>query len=108
MEVDAGGPEYDVRVPGIPGTGIFLIFLWYRKKLVPDKVSEKVSEKNWYRKKSRNRHWKTLVPENSLVTDIGKPWYRKKSLGAGIGKIWYQSRTGNFSFLLVVSEPVSE
>ena len=33
IKVDAGGPEYDVRVPGIPGTGIFLNFLVVSEKI---------------------------------------------------------------------------
>ena len=44
MKVDAGGPEYDVRVRGIPGTGIFSFFWWYRNRY----------RKNWFRTKSRN------------------------------------------------------
>ena len=35
-------------------------------------------EKNWYRKKSRNRYRSNLVSEKSLGTGIGKIWYRKK------------------------------
>merc|ERR1712105_575559 len=62
----------------------------------------------WY----RNRYRKKLVPEKSLGTGIGRIWYRKKSrnryrknlvpeksLGTGIGRIWYRKK---------VSEPVSE
>ena len=83
--------ECDVPVPGI-----FHFFWWY-----------------W------NRYRKTLVPEKSPGTGIGKIWYRKtvsepvsekigtgkksrnryrknlvpeKSLGTGIGKIWYRKR----------------
>ena len=72
-------PECDIPVSGIPGPGNSSIFLWYRnrnrKNLVPKKVSEPVSkkfgtkkslgtglEKFWYRKKSRNRFRKNLVP----------------------------------------------
>ena len=33
---------------------------------------------NWYRKKSRNRYRKNLVPGKSLGTGIGTIWYRKK------------------------------
>ena len=48
--------------------------IWYRKKsrnrsrknLVPKKVPESVSEKNWYRKKSRNRSQKYLVSVSKL------------------------------------------
>ena len=66
--------ECDVPVPGIPGTGNFHFFWWYR-----------------------NRYRKNLVPEKS--TGIGKIWYRKKvsepvsekfgtgkSIGTGTGK----------------------
>ena len=64
----------------------------------------------WY----RNRYRKKLVPEKSLGTGIGKIWYRKKvsepvsekfgtgkSLGTGIGKIWYwkKSRSWNQYYL---------
>ena len=75
-------PECDVPVPGIPGTGNFSFFRWYqnryRKKLVPEKVSEPVSKKFGTGKKSRNRYRKNLVPEKSGT---------EKSLGTGIGKI---------------------
>ena len=84
--------ECDVPVPGIPGTGNFSFFWWYR-----------------------NRYRKKLVPEKSLGTGIGKIWYRKKvpepvsekfgtgkSLGTGIGKIWYwkKSRSWNQYYLI--------
>ena len=62
-------------------------------------------EKNWYRKKSRNRYRKNLVPEKSLGTSIGKIWYRKKvsepvsekfvtekSTSISIKKIWYRKK----------------
>ena len=55
----------------------------------------------WY----RNRYRKKLVPEKSLGTGIGKIWYRKKvsepvsekfgtekSTGIGIGNIWYRKK----------------
>ena len=45
--------ECDVPVPGIPGTGNFLFFWWYR-----------------------NRYREKLVPEKSLGTGIGQIWYR--------------------------------
>ena len=102
MKVDAGGPEYDVRVPGIPGTGIFLIFLV---------VSEKIGSGQ-----SLGAGIQKIGTGKSLGTNIGKNWYRKKvsepvsvkfakilDIYDGIG-----TGTGNFSFLLVVSEPVSE
>ena len=86
--------------------GFFSFFWWYRnryrKKLVPDIVLEPVSKK--------------IGTGKSLGTNIGKTWYRKKvsepvsvkfakilDIYNGIG-----TGTGNFSFLLVVSEPVSE
>merc|ERR1712130_682558 len=65
----------------------------------------------WY----RNRYRKKLVPEKSLGTGIGKIWYRKKvtepvsekfgtgkSLGTCIGKIWYwkKSRSWNQYYLI--------
>ena len=73
---------------------------WYRKK-----VSVSVSEKFGTGKKYRNRYRKNLVPEKSLGTGIGKIWYRKKSRyryrknlvpdqspGNGIKNIWYQKK----------------
>ena len=51
------------------GTEIFFIFLV---------VSEPVSEKFGTGKKSRNRYWSNLVSEKSLGTGLGKIWYRKK------------------------------
>merc|ERR1712242_628106 len=80
--------ECDVPVPGIPGTGNFSFFWWYRNryrdKLVPekslgtgigkiwyrDKVSEPVSEKFGTGKKSRNRYRKFFVPELIFVTKL--------------------------------------
>ena len=122
-------------VPGIPGTGNFSFFWWYRNRY-RKKVSESVSEKIGTGKRSRNRYRKNLVPEKSLGTGIGKIWYRKKSRNwnlyfccqnLGIYKICdgyrYRKGTGirNFHFFwwyrnryqinLVpkkVSEPVSE
>ena len=41
-------------------------------------VSEPVSEQMGTGKKSRNRYRKNLVPEKSLGTGIGQIWYRKK------------------------------
>ena len=64
--VTAWKPECDVPVPG----------------MVSESLSEKSIRtgigKNWFRKKSRNRYWKNLVPEKSLGTSIGQIWYRKK------------------------------
>merc|ERR1712218_60093 len=85
-------------VPGILiffggiGTGIGKI--WYRKK-----VSEPVSEKFGTGKRSRNRYRKNLVPEQIFVAIFFE--FGKFIMGTGTG-------TGNFSFFLVVSEPVSE
>ena len=72
--------ECEVPVPGIPGTGNFHFFWWYR-----------------------NRYRKNLVPEKSLGTGIGKIEYRKKvsepvsrkfgtekSTGIGIENIWFR------------------
>ena len=68
-------------------------------------VSEPVSEKFGTGKRYRYRYRKNLVPEKSIGTGIGKIWYRKKvsvpvsekfgtgkSLGIGIGKIWYRTK----------------
>ena len=74
------------------GTGIGKI--WYRKK-----VPEPVSEKFGTGKRSRNRYRKNLVPELIFVAKIFE--FRRFIMGTGTG-------TGNFSFFLVVSEPVSE
>ena len=82
MKVDAGGPEYDVRVQRIPGTGFFSSIL-----LV---VSEPVLEKKWYRTKSCNRYPKKLVPEKFSEPTL-ENLVPEKSIGAGIGKIWYRS-----------------
>ena len=78
------------------GTGNFSFFLV---------VSEPVSAKFGTGKKYRNRYRKNLVPEKSLGTGIGKIWYRKKSRyryrknlvpdqspGNGIKNIWYQKK----------------
>ena len=112
------------RYREFPAPGIF-IFL-----VVSEPVSEQIGtgkslrvgiRKIWYREKSRNQHWKNLVPGKSLGTGIGEIWYcskisehllekfdtgtdfRRQSLR--ILKIYngYQYRigtgTGNFSFL---------
>ena len=72
--------ECDVPVPGIPVPGNCSLFL-----MVSEPVSEKFGtekslgigiEKIWYRKKSRNRSRKNLVPEKSLGTGIGNFLYR--------------------------------
>ena len=74
------------------GTGIFLFFLWYRKKFGAcqiwycQKVSEPVSVKFGIGKKYRNRYRKNFVPEKSLGTGI------EKSTGIGIENIWYREK----------------
>ena len=50
----------------------------YREFFIFLVVSEPVSKKIGTGKKSRNRYRKNLVPEKSLGTGIGKIWYRKK------------------------------
>ena len=72
------------------GTGIGKI--WYRKK-----VPEPVSEKFGTGKRSRNRYRKNLVPELIFVAKFFE--FRRLTIGTGIR---------NFSFFLVVSEPVLE
>ena len=75
--------------PGIPVPGNCSLFLMVSEKfgsekslgigieknLVPKKVSESVSKKFGTEKKSRNRSRKKLVPEKSLGTGIGKIFY---------------------------------
>ena len=69
--------------------GIGIEKIWYRKKsrnrywknLVPKKVSESVSEKFGTGKKSRNRYWKLFVPELIFVAKIYKFW--KPIIGTG-------------------------
>ena len=90
--------ECDVSVPGIfhffGGIGTGIGTNWYRKK-----VSEPVSEKFGTGKRSRNRYRKNLVPEQIFVAIFFE--FGKFIMGTGTG-------TGNFSFFLVVSAPVSE
>ena len=70
--------ECDVPVPGIPGTGNFHFFWWYR-----------------------NRYRKNLVPEKSTGIGIGKIWYRKKY------RNWYRKKINIkkalFFFLILLS-----
>ena len=77
-------------------------WFWYRKKLVPEKVSEPVSEKNWYRKfccqnfgilKIYNgyRYREFFIFSSGIVTGIGK-FGTGKSLRTGIGQIWYRKK----------------
>ena len=74
----------------------------------------------WY----RNRYRKKLVPEKSLGTGIGKIWYRKKvsepvsekfgtekSTGIGIENIWYRKKVSvsvSFNILSTVTHCVPE
>ena len=60
-------PECDVPVPGIPGSGNFSFFWWYRNP-----YRNKFGSGN----KSRNRYQKNFVPEQKLGTGIGKIWYQ--------------------------------
>ena len=106
--------ECDIPVPGILqffdgiGTGI---------------------EKIWYRKKSRNRSRKNLVPKK-VSEPVSKNFGTEKSLGIGLEKFWYRkkiskpvskffrilvliwvpvsSRSRDFCNFLMVSEPVSK
>ena len=59
--------ECDVPVPGIPGTGNFSCFWWYR-----------------------NRYQKKLVPEKSIGSEpVSEKNGTGKSIGTGTGKNWY-------------------
>ena len=98
----------------------FLFFWWYRsryrKSLVPEKVSLPVSEKFDTGTEFRRQNLGILKIYNGYRCRIGTGtenfsffwWYRnryrknlvpEKSLGTGIGQIWYREK---------VSEPVSE
>ena len=48
--------------------------------------------KNWYRKKSQNRYRKNLVPEK-VSEPVSEKFGTGKSLGAGISQIWYQKKS---------------
>ena len=76
--VTAWKPECDVPVPG----------------MVSESLSEKSIRtgigKNWFRKKSRNRYWKNLVPEK-VPEPVSENLVPEKGLGTGIGIIWYRS-----------------
>ena len=83
-----------------------LSFLWYRKNLVPgnkswnrhqknlvpEQILEPVPVKFSTGKRSLNRYWTNLVPEKVLVL-VSKIFGIEKSLGTGIGKIWYQKKS---------------
>ena len=86
-------PECDVPVPGIPVPGNLSLFL-----MVSEPVSEKFGtekspgtglEKIWYRKKSRNRYRKNLVPKK-VSESVSENFSTEKSLGIGLEKIWYR------------------
>ena len=89
--------ECDVPVPGIPGTGNFSFFWWYRyryrKILVPEKSLGTGIGKIWYRKKSRNRYRINLVPEKSTGIGIENIWYQKKYRYRYRLKFWVSSHT---------------
>ena len=74
-------PECDVPVPGIPGTGNFSLFF--------GGIGTGIG-KNWYRKKSRNRYRKNLLPEK-VSEPVSEKFGTGKSTGIGIGKIWYRN-----------------
>ena len=60
-----------------PVPGFFHFFGGIGTNCYRKKVSEPVSEKFGTGKKSQNRYRKNLVPEKSLGTGIGRIWYRK-------------------------------
>ena len=74
-------PECYVPVPGIPRTRIFLLFWWYRNRFA----------KNGTRKKSWNRYRKNLVPEK-VSEPVSEKLGTEKSTGIGIEKIWYRKK----------------
>ena len=51
-------------------------------------------EKIWYRKKSRNRNWKNLVPKKVSEPE-SKIFGTEKSLGTGLEKFWCQKKSQN-------------
>ena len=48
------------------------MLVWSEENLVPKKVSEPVSERIWYRKKSQNRLGENLVPKKCPGTGLGQ------------------------------------
>ena len=87
--------ECDIPVPGIPVPGNSSIFL-----MVSEPVSKKFGtekslgtglEKIWYRKKSRNRSRKNLVPKK-VPEPVSKKFSTEKSLTTGIKKIYMYFR----------------
>ena len=66
--------------------------------MVSEPVSEKFGtekspgtglENIWYRKKSRNRYRKNLVPKK-VSESVSENFSTEKSLGIGLEKIWYR------------------
>ena len=111
--------ECDVLVPGIPGTGIFLFFWWYRNryrnKFVPEKVSEPVSEKFGTGKKVSepvSEKFDTGTDFRCQNLGILKIYngYRYR-IGTGTENFsffwWYRNRYRNRLVPEKVSEPVS-
>ena len=101
------------------------IFWWYRNryrnKLVPEKVSEPISEKFATGKKSRNRYWKYLVPEMIFIAKILE--FRRFVMGTGTIQVpvprifnffwWYRNRyrkksRNRYRSNLVLEKQVSE
>ena len=81
-------PECDVPVPGIPIPGNSSFFFdgigtGIEKNLVPKKVSEPVSKKFWYQKKSRNRSQKILVPKK-VSESVSKKFGIEKNIGISL------------------------
>ena len=92
------GPECDVPVPGIPVPGNSSFFLMVSelesKKFGTEKSLGTGLEKIWYRKKSRNRSRKILVPKK-VSESVSKNFGTEKSLGIGLKKIWYRKKSRN-------------
>ena len=79
--------ECDIPVPGIPVPGNSSIFLMVSepvsKKFGTEKSPGTGLEKIWYRKKSRNRSRKKLVPKK-VPEPVSKKFSTEKSLTTGI------------------------
>ena len=87
------------------GTGNLWFFL-----VASEPVSEKCGtekrpgtslEKIWYRKKSRNRSRKILVPKK-VSEPVSKKFGTEKSPGTGLGKFWYRKKSQNRSRKILV------
>ena len=69
------------------GNGNCSFFWWYRyryrKLLVPEKSLGTGIEKNWYRKKSRNRSRNNLVPKK-VSESVSKKFGTKKNIGTSL------------------------